>query len=95
MQKILVIHPSDNVGVALFTLKVGELINNPDATIEIKNDIPYGFKVALKDIEKGQPVIKYGEIIGISSHNIQRGEIVHIHNCESQRGRGDKLKLYK
>ena len=93
MQKILAIHSADNVGVALITLTAGEEINYLKATIIVMNDIPYGFKIALKNIKKGQSVIKYGEVIGISSQNIQRGEKVHVHNCESLRGRGDKIKL--
>lgn len=88
-QKVIVIHPADNVGVALSPLKTGNVINYPDATVEIMNDIPYGFKVALADIPKGESIIKYGEVIGISSRNIKRGEKVHTHNCESRRGRGD------
>jgi len=92
MQKILVIHPDDNVGVALITLNAGGKIDYLEKSINVINDIPYGFKVALKNIKKGRSVIKYGEIIGISSKNILCGEKVHVHNCESLRGRGDKIK---
>jgi len=90
MQEILVIHPDDNVGVALITLNAGLEISYLNSAIEIKDEITTGFKVALQDIEKGQSVIKYGETIGISSQNIRCGEQVHVHNCESLRGRGDK-----
>lgn len=51
--------------------------------------IPYGHKVALCAIRKGEPVIKYGESIGAASADIARGDYVHVHNMEAMRGRGD------
>ena len=50
---------------------------------------PYGHKIALSDIRKGAPVIKYGESIGAASTDITRGDYVHVHNMEAMRGRGD------
>lgn len=52
-------------------------------------DVPYGHKIAVCDIKKGELIIKYGEEIGIATADIRRGEYVHIHNLDSLRGRGD------
>lgn len=54
--------------------------------------IPFGFKIAVTDISKGFNVIKYGESIGIASQDIKQGQLVHIHNIEGVRGRGDLVK---
>lgn len=54
--------------------------------------IPFGFKIALTDISIGSNVIKYGETIGVASQNIRRGQLVHIHNIEGARARGDLAK---
>jgi predicted RecA/RadA family phage recombinase len=89
-EKILIIHPADNVGVALFTIREGESVNAGEAVIRASDEIPRGFKIALNDIRKGEPVVKYGEIIGLALADIFRGGQVHVHNCESQRGRGDR-----
>lgn len=51
--------------------------------------VPYGHKIAVRDIRKGEPVIKYGEHIGAASAGIRKGEYVHIHNMVAMRGRGD------
>lgn len=67
MKEYVVIHERDNVGVRL-TATAG---------------IPAGHKFALKDISKGEPVIKYGEIIGRATKNIAEGEWVHVHNLKS------------
>lgn len=53
------------------------------------NDIPYGHKIAVKPIQKGEPIMKYGEKLGLASGDIATGEHVHVHNLESARGRGD------
>ncbi len=65
--KEVIIHEKDNVGI----------------TLEGKGEIPAGHKFALRDIPKGEYVIKYGEIIGRASQNITKGEWVHTHNVQS------------
>ena len=55
----------------------------------INHTIPYGHKLAVKPIAKGEDIIKYGESIGIATADIKTGDHVHIHNMESKRGRGD------
>jgi len=52
-------------------------------------DIPFGHKIALKDICKGEIVIKYGKSIGKASKDIKKGGLVGVHNIEGLRGRGD------
>jgi altronate dehydratase small subunit len=56
----------------------------------LSQDIPFGHKFSTKDIQKGEPVIKYGEIIGKAITNISKGGHVHVHNVEGLKGRGDK-----
>ena len=57
--------------------------------IRILSDIPYGHKVALTDIHPGEEGMKYGEAIGVATQEIAAGDYVHVHNMDSQRGRGD------
>lgn len=63
--------------------------------IAVADDIPYGHKVAIAKINKGELITKYGEEIGIATRDIQKGEYVHIHNLDSMRGRGDWAKAKK
>lgn len=56
---------------------------------KISNIVPFGHKIAIKDISKGEQVIKYGESIGVASKIIRVGQHVHVQNMESMRGRGD------
>lgn len=58
--------------------------------IKLISEIPYGHKVAIKFIKKGEPVYKYGEEIGLATKDIEIGEHTHVQNVESNRSRGDK-----
>ncbi|MCI2001253.1 MAG: UxaA family hydrolase [Clostridia bacterium] len=60
--------------------------------VSVIGDVPYGHKIAVKDIKKDELIIKYGEEIGIATKDIKKGEYVHIHNLDSMRGRGDWKK---
>jgi hypothetical protein len=51
--------------------------------------VPFGHKVALRDIGPRMPITKYGESIGLALGAIAAGSCVHTQNVESQRGRGD------
>ena len=55
----------------------------------VHGDVPYGHKIALRDIAKGEHIMKYGESIGAASHDIKKGDYVHVHNLDALRGRGD------
>jgi len=78
--RILVLHPMDNSAVALTPLASGEELVTPRGGSKVLSDIPAGHKIALDDIPAGGNAIKYGEVIGVATTNIQRGEHVHIHN---------------
>jgi altronate dehydratase small subunit len=49
-----------------------------------------GHKFALDPIAQGEPVRKYGVVIARAMAPIEAGQHVHVHNVESNRGRGDR-----
>ncbi|MBU3804243.1 MAG: altronate dehydratase family protein [Candidatus Cellulosilyticum pullistercoris] len=70
-------------------LKINEL-DNVEVALKESDGIPAGHKRALKAIKKGEPIIKYGNPIGIATADIAEGEWVHIHNLKT--GLGDLLE---
>ncbi len=95
MKKVFVVEKEDNVGTAAIeAIEAGDEVGTEgrvtDVTVTANADIPYGHKIALEEIAAGEQVIKYGLSIGTASKDIQPGDYVHIHNVESNRGRGDK-----
>ena len=57
--------------------------------VKVIGDVPYGHKIAVRDIKKGELINKYGEEICAATVDIKKGEYVHVHNLEALRGRGD------
>jgi (2R)-sulfolactate sulfo-lyase subunit alpha len=55
------------------------------ATVSATQDIPLGHKIALRDINEGKDVIKYGRSIGRASKKISTGDHVHTQNVKSVR----------
>jgi len=80
----LVIHPGDNVAVMTVAGIGGQtaLIRRPGPPLSLvlRADAPFGHKIAIVGIAKGEPVRKYGEPIAIAAVDIAAGEHVHIHN---------------
>mgnify|MGYP003293030080 CR=1 FL=1 len=63
--------------------KIINELDNVAICLEQEGQVPAGHKVALKNINKGDCVIKYGEIIGVAKDDIKAGEWVHTHNLKS------------
>ncbi|MBO7662169.1 MAG: altronate dehydratase [Clostridia bacterium] len=83
MNELVRIRPEDLVAVALKPLKAGERIDYGSGAVTLKEDLPMGHKVALRDIRKGEPVIKYGFPIGEATEEIPEGTHVHTHNLHT------------
>ncbi len=91
MVQFLVHEKEDTVGVATVDIKAGEvakgLFMDTQNPVEAKalKDIPLGHKIALKDANVGDTVIKYGHDIGKVVAEIKSGDHVHIHNLKTKR----------
>ena len=62
-------------------------IMDQDKIVQIKalSDIPIGHKLAIKPLDNGATVIKYGVDIGKTVAPIQVGEHLHVHNVKTKR----------
>ena len=76
MNDYIIIHKADNVAVVLRPHKKGEVVEG----VTLLEDIPQAHKVALKDIKKGENIIKYGNPIGHATSDIKAGMHVHVQN---------------
>jgi LDH2 family malate/lactate/ureidoglycolate dehydrogenase len=54
-----------------------------DTTVVARADIPFGHKIALRALEAGEPVVRYGGRIGRLTAPVAAGEHIHVHNLES------------
>jgi altronate dehydratase small subunit len=91
MKKAIVMSASDNVATALEVIGADDDVEILSAKnrvinhIKAKESIPFGYKMAVSNIEKGAYVFKYGTNIGKSTSEIKNGELVHVHNLISLR----------
>ena len=68
--------PSDTVVTALRPLEAGMAVEG----VAVRALIPRGHKVATAAHAEGEPVLKYGQVIGYASEPIPPGAHVHVHN---------------
>lgn len=89
MINAMIIDLKDTVAVAIEPIAKGEDVNykvgDEVKTIKALNDVQIYHKLVIKDMAKGEPVVKYGEHIGLAANDIKIGEHVHRHNVESHR----------
>ncbi|WP_049898185.1 UxaA family hydrolase [Halococcus agarilyticus] len=90
---IQVVDPTDNVATAIRDVEAGETVvvavGDEERRIDVTEDVRFGHKLAIRDLSTGETVRKYGTSIGDASEDIAAGEYVHVHNVESNYGRGD------
>ena len=84
---VIRLHPVDNVVIARATLLPGAAVAPGIAATE---RVPAGHKVATGPIAAGEPVRRYGQIIGFATEAIAPGQHVHVQNC----GMGDFARDY-
>lgn len=93
MKSLIVMSAEDNVGNAIEDIAGGDevsyTVDGKVHTFTAVDEIPFGFKAAVKDIPASGDIIKYQEVVGQAGRDIRAGECVHIHNVEGKRGRGD------
>ncbi|MDR0395477.1 MAG: altronate dehydratase family protein, partial [Tannerella sp.] len=83
LMRYIQINPADNIVVAIQNLPVGEKISAGGIDVEVKEEIPAGHKVAMRDFAIGGNIIKYGDPIGHAVKEISRGSLVNEKNIKT------------
>jgi altronate hydrolase len=78
----IVLDEQDNVATVIRDLPSGEKVETDGGNIVVRQTIPYGHKFALREIPRGEYVVKYGAQIGRATAPIAQGDHVHVHNVE-------------
>ncbi|KGT37749.1 galactarate dehydratase [Weizmannia sp. CD-2023] len=72
-------HKNDNVIIAVESIPKGtEVVEG----IVVNEDIPQGHKIAIKDLDQGERIIRYGVTLGYALKPIKRGDWVNEDNLE-------------
>ncbi len=83
-KKIIKVHPSDNVAVALVDLKEGEMISFNNDDILVVSFVKAKHKIALQNFKIGDQILMYGVLVGKASFTIKKGEVLTIENVKHQ-----------
>nr|MBA2276214.1 UxaA family hydrolase [Chloroflexia bacterium] len=74
------LHDADDVVIAKQPLLPRTVLRTSDGTVTVSRMVPPGHKVAIRAVARGEPVRRYGQIIGFAIEDIQAGQHVHNHN---------------
>ena len=83
-KKLIKVHASDNVAVALVNLKAGEVLSFDGKEINVLSDIKSKHKIALQKFESGDRIIMYGVLVGSANGTIEKGDILTTENVKHQ-----------
>jgi altronate hydrolase len=72
----ILLHPDDSAAIARVPLRAGQTAQD----VTVLSDIPAGHKLAIREIAVGQPVYRYGNLIGFATAAIHPGQHIHTHN---------------
>jgi altronate hydrolase len=81
-QRVLQIHPKDNVLVALTNLKKGETILHNGNSYVLQNDIGAKHKFFMQDMKTGDEVIMYGTLVGKLQSDLSAGSLMTTDNTK-------------
>jgi len=76
---VISLHPSDDVAIARGPIKAGTALADYQGLIAAADILP-AHKIAVKPVKAGEPVRRYGQIIGLATADIAPGDYVHTHN---------------
>jgi altronate hydrolase len=78
--KKLIIHPRDNIIVALTNLSKGDIIDLDVGTITLVSDVKAKHKFAVRNLTIGEEVYMYGVVVGKAKNKILQGEVITRQN---------------
>ena len=81
-ERAILLRPDDDVAIAKKELAAGAVLEDGAARFEVRVDINPGHKVARRAVRRGDPVRRYGQVIGFATQDIAIGDHVHSHNLD-------------
>ncbi len=76
----VLLHPDDAVAITKQPLLPRTLLRTAEGEVRVAGMVPPGHKVALRAVSQGDPIRRYGQIIGFATQDIPAGAHVHSHN---------------
>ena len=81
-QKVLQVHPMDNVMVALVALNKGEQVRHNGADFILVDAVPAKHKFVTQTLQPGDAVIMYGVLVGKAQARVEQGALITTENLK-------------
>ena len=89
MYNALIVEKNDDVAVVLEAIHVGDKVTyrygDEERSVVSLSEVPVYHKVAVRDIKRGDHILKYGEKLGVATQDIKLGEHVPVQYLDSER----------
>lgn len=82
MRKILHIHPSDNILVALTDLFQDEVVAYENETFTLLDNVLAKHQFAMRDLASGEDIFMYGVLVGKTTRSVKKGEGLTTNNTK-------------
>src|SRR5918995_1717136 len=91
--RAIVLRDEDDVAIVKKELAGGSVLEDGATDIEVRADIKPGHKVARRAVRRGDPVRRYGQVIGFATRDIAVGDHVHSHNLDIGELSADRYEI--
>jgi altronate hydrolase len=85
-EQVLLLHPADDVVIAKADLDAGVTVRGSSFEVELRQSVKAGHKIAVHAKSAGNPLRRYGQVIGFATTDIEPGDHVHLHNLTQGTG---------
>jgi altronate hydrolase len=92
-EKAIVLKPDDDVAVAKAEIRAGDVIEEGTTRITARHDIRPGHKIARHPVRAGEPVRRYGQVIGFATQDVAVGDHVHTQNLDTGALSADRYEI--
>jgi altronate hydrolase len=82
MQRVLKVHPKDNLLVALTDLFKGEVIVHEVERITLLDDVKAKHKFLTTDLKQGEEILMYGGLVGKTQIDLKAGNRITTENIK-------------
>jgi altronate hydrolase len=79
-EKAILLREGDDVAVAKERLPAGTVLLDGEQAVTLATEVNPGHKIARNAVRAGQPLRKYGQVIGYTTEDVRPGDWVHTHN---------------
>src|SRR5688500_8601071 len=79
------LRPAANIAVAARPVPAGTDLSFDGTTVRGPAAVKMGHKFAVRAVREGDPILKFGQVIGFAGRPIEVGDHVHVHNVRVEK----------